>query len=228
MPSASDPAHGERERYERIAATATKLLAMVQGWPPDTPLDLVLEMLEALITDARELRESAAWVSEETRRELFVLEAERAAAEGEARARLDVRILRLERIDAQVAKWRGDLADAIKNARNACSELAAVRGTPSQALLEAIGRALTSIRGCSEALDRLGYERTDAISTVTVPRAETVEPTWTVEMVADPRELDGPGDMAPAPRLEEVPAPPEATIRPVGRDDQPPGSISPV
>jgi hypothetical protein len=241
MPGSSDPSDGERERYERIFDISKKLLALLVGGPPDTPLELIVEMINALLKDAQELEIRAAEAGGEIRRQLFSFQVDQASDDYATRARLASTVARLKSIGDQVAARHSTLERAISDAWQAFKELAAVSGLPSRALLDDITRAVAEIQSCSVQLERLGYERTDAVSLVSfspgevaAPRASVVpapgfrevEPPWTDVMPAPGfREVDE--FPVPAPRLPEVVAPPATTIQPPRDDDQPWGSFSP-
>ena len=211
MSGASDSSDGPRERYERVAALSAKLLTLLVGGPPDTPLELVVELLDALIQDARELEAGAVDASGEIRHRLFELQIELASAEPARRARVASSVAELERIGDQVADQRHALERAIGDAHQAFKQLAAAGGPPSRALLEGLTRVLSEIQSCAVRLQRLGYERTNAVSLAPL----------------DPQHPAPPPTIAAAPRQVVEPAPPGTTIPSADDDDQLRGPISP-
>jgi hypothetical protein len=227
MPGPSHSSDGARERYERVGAVSAKLLALLVGGPPDTPLDLVVEMLDALIQDAQELEVSAADVSGDIRHRLFSLQIDQASAEPTRRARIASSVARLEAIGGQVATQRHVLEQAIGSAHQAFKELAAAGGPPSRALLDRLNQALSDIQSSAARLDRLGFERSDAVSLATLdPREDAAAPP-SITPAPGVREAADPGGIVRAPRFAEEPAPPGTTIQPPYGDDQLRGPISP-
>ena len=252
MTSSSDPSDGERERCERIVTTSTKLVTMLVGGPPDE-LDLVMEMIDALLGDAQDLKTSTIRAREQINSQVSALRRQRFVQlfrqPSEAtHDRLGDSITTLESIDHQLLIQQATLGQAISDVSQRFKELAAVRGRPSPSLLENITRALRSIQNCSSQLERLGYDRTAAASPThsSSPRtviASPAPPAFIVpnpgspEVIASPvppaaivpnpgsREFIAPPEpIVPTPRPPEV-VPPPAAIRAPRDDDQPWGSF---
>jgi hypothetical protein len=177
MGSDSHASEGERERYERIAATAAELaqllMALAQGAP--TPRDLFVENITALLDDAVALAPREARTSE--RRQPAV------PPPGYEVAR------ELARIDAQTVTTGSSLRSAISDARQACKALAAASGRPDPSLLHTIAAALSRIGTCYQTLGRLSHERTLAVSSPRTSAADRLDPRTSLADTApsDPR-----------------------------------------
>jgi hypothetical protein len=162
MDSRSHTPGGGRERYERIATTANEVaqvvIALAQGAP--TPLDLVVQNITTLIDDAAALSAS-------TPRSPSILPTPITTNRGATAfppPSLARAIRQVATLDEQIATRSSGLTGAISDAKQACKELAAVRGRPDPSLLHAIGAALRRISTCSQTLGRLVHERTVAVS----------------------------------------------------------------
>ena len=172
MGSQSHTSNGERERYERIAATAMELARVVidlaeGGFDPlelaegdSDPLDLVVENITALIDDTVALSAS----TPPSRRHSPAPRSTKRGATAFPSSRLSTTIRQIAAINDQIVIRRGTLAEAISDAQQACKVLAAVSGRPDPSLLWAIAAALTRISTCCQTLGQLTHERTRAIS----------------------------------------------------------------
>jgi len=155
---------GERERYERIAATAIEVIqeviGLAQGGP--TPLDLVVRNITTLTDDAVAL--SASTPSSPGLRSAPLATERGATALPQPRPSTSIR--QIATLDDQIAIERGGFAEAISDAKQACKELAAVSGHPDPSLLHAITAALTCVNVRCQMLGQLVDERTDAVSSL--------------------------------------------------------------
>jgi hypothetical protein len=195
MGSPSDHPDGERERYQRFAASAAELLQLVtalQG--TTTPLDLLVENINALLTDAIELAPKTAQPTIRQPTVTLTYELPRRPAHSPA--------AELTRINNEAARVNTTLAGAVSNAKNAFEALARAEGHPSPALLHTITAALAAIQTCRDSLMQLAHDHKIAVAS---PRLALDGFLARTMPAASSRSFVSPSAPASSPRVDNEP-----------------------
>jgi hypothetical protein len=158
MGSPSHRSNGDREHCERLAASAVELLqlvtAVLQGAP--TPLDLLVDTINALLDDAVELAPRSVQPGTELSKvTLPTRDFPRPPTQPAAK---------LTWICQQVHTVSAGLKAAVGSAKNDFDTLAHTEGPADPALLHRITVTLRSIQACRNNLTQLAYERNLAVS----------------------------------------------------------------